>query len=87
MRLRGTTATTNFPLLDYRSDLAAYHKLQQVRFPPRHRSVRQLCCLTMDWCPQFQQGPLDVMSHVTLAQVRLFVSWLAGAAAFSRHQA
>ena len=32
VRLRGTTATTNFPLLDYRSDLAAYHKLQQV--PP-----------------------------------------------------
>ena len=30
VRLRGTTATTNFPLLDYRSDLAAYHKLQQV---------------------------------------------------------
>lgn len=30
VRLRGTTAATNFALLDYRSDLAAYHKLQQV---------------------------------------------------------
>ena len=32
VRLRGTAAATNFALSDYRSDLAEYHKMQQV--PP-----------------------------------------------------
>ena len=31
VRLRGTAAATNFALSDYRTDLAAYHKMQQVR--------------------------------------------------------
>lgn len=31
VRLRGTAAATNFALSDYRLDLAAYHKMQQVR--------------------------------------------------------
>lgn len=31
VRLRGTAAATNFALSDYRSDLAEYHKMQQVR--------------------------------------------------------
>lgn len=30
VRLRGTAAATNFALSDYRSDLAEYHKMQQV---------------------------------------------------------
>ena len=30
VRLRGTAAATNFALSDYRTDLAAYHKMQQV---------------------------------------------------------
>jgi hypothetical protein len=30
VRLRGTAAATNFALSDYRSDLADYHKMQQV---------------------------------------------------------
>ena len=30
VRLRGTAAATNFALSDYRADLAAYHKMQQV---------------------------------------------------------
>lgn len=34
VRLRGTAAATNFALSDYRTDLAAYHKMQQVRLPP-----------------------------------------------------
>lgn len=30
VRLRGTAAATNFALSDYRTDLAEYHKMQQV---------------------------------------------------------
>ena len=30
VRLRGIAAATNFALSDYRSDLADYHKMQQV---------------------------------------------------------
>lgn len=36
VRLRGSAAATNFALSDYRSDLAAYHKMQQV--PCTHAS-------------------------------------------------
>ena len=32
VRLRGTSAATNFALCDYRLDLAAYHKLHQVEY-------------------------------------------------------
>ena len=31
VRLRGSSAATNFALADYRHDLVAYHKMQQVR--------------------------------------------------------
>ena len=41
VRLRGTAAITNFPLLAYHSDLAA-HELRQVCFYLRQRSVMQL---------------------------------------------
>lgn len=34
VRLRGSSAATNFALSDYRTDLAAYHKLHQVSHNP-----------------------------------------------------
>ena len=34
VRLRGSSAATNFALSEYRTDLAAYHKLHQVRLGP-----------------------------------------------------
>lgn len=37
VRLRGTAAATNFALSDYRSDLAEYHKMQQVLLCSWHR--------------------------------------------------
>lgn len=42
VRLRGTAAATNFALSDYRLDLAAYHKMQQVPGAP-NPSPRTLC--------------------------------------------
>ena len=45
VRLRGTAAATNFALSDYRLDLAAYHKMQQVwpaRLPENVPSVWRL---------------------------------------------
>lgn len=38
VRLRGTAAATNFALSDYRTDLAAYHKMQQVQLTPTQQS-------------------------------------------------
>lgn len=40
VRLRGSSAATNFALSEYKSDLAAYHKLHQVR-----RVCCDCCCL------------------------------------------
>jgi AP2 domain len=42
VRLRGSAAATNFALSDYRTDLAAYHKMQQVTYK-YHRPCD--CCL------------------------------------------
>ena len=39
VRLRGTAAATNFALSDYRSDLADYHKMQQVGQKPIAEAV------------------------------------------------
>jgi hypothetical protein len=39
VRLRGTGAATNFALSDYRTDLADYHRMQQVGRPDNHSTL------------------------------------------------
>lgn len=44
VRLRGSAAATNFALSDYRTDLADYHKMQQVSLLPIDGAIVILTC-------------------------------------------
>lgn len=62
VRLRGTAAATNFALSDYRSDLAEYHKMQQVSPPtppppPLTPSQPQPCRPNTPLTPQTHRQP------------------------------
>ena len=51
VRLRGTAAATNFALSDYRTDLAEYHKMQQVLLHtlPSGPLLSPLCSMDSKW--------------------------------------
>ena len=63
VRLRGTAAATNFALSDYRSDLAAYHKMQQVHTPSPVLCLLSSMCRSTTFDQQTQKPGYLYVCH------------------------